>query len=310
MTRLTIPKTYKLYIGGAFPRSESGRTYEVMPPTAPSSRMPPSPAARTPGMRSSPRAPRSPAGRARRPTTAARCCTASPSCSDGRRAQFVDELSASEGISAAAAGRQVDEAVDAWVWYAGWCDKYAQVAGAGNPVSGPYFNISVPEPTGVVAIVAPQGPESLLGFVAVVAPALVAGNTVVVIANQAAPLSAISLAEVLATSDVPGGVVNILTGSPAEIAPWLAAHADVNALDLTGADTLDWISLQSSAADTLKRVITPETGTPARSLDRILAFTETKTIWHTKSRFSPTSARSGRPDGHCDPADSTCGVNR
>ena len=185
MTRLTIPKTYKLYIGGAFPRSESGRTYEVL------------------GADGSFLANAALASRkdARDAVVAARAAQSGwagataynrgqvlyriAELLDGRRAQFVAELSASEGITAAAAGRQVDEAVDAWVWYAGWCDKYAQVAGAGNPVSGPYFNISVPEPTGVVAIVAPQGPESLLGFVAVVAPALVAGNTVVVIADQA-----------------------------------------------------------------------------------------------------------------------------
>ena len=150
-------------------------------------------------------------------------------------------------------------------------------------MAGPFFNISVPEPTGVVAIVAPQGTESLLGFVSVVAPALVAGNTVVVVASQQYPLSAISLSEVFATSDVPGGVVNVLTGSPAELAPWLASHADVNALDLTGAGDLDWVDLQISAADTLKRVVEPEPGVPGRSLDRIVAFTETKTVWHTKA---------------------------
>ena len=200
----------------------------------------------------------------------------------------MDELRTSEGLSTAAATKQVDEAIDTWVWYAGWTDKYIQVAGSGNPVAGPYFNLSVPEPTGVVAIVAPQGadgspPSSLLGLVSVLAPALVSGNSVVVIADEQHPLSAISLAEVLATSDVPGGVVNVLTGSPAEIAPWLAAHADVNALDLTGAGALDWVELQISAADTLKRVVEPEPGVPARSLDRILAFTETKTVWHTKA---------------------------
>ena len=159
-----------------------------------------------------------------------------------------------------------------------------QVAGNANPVAGPYFNISVPEPTGVVAIVAPQD-NSLLGFVSAVAPALVAGNTVVVVASERFPLSAISLSEVLATSDVPGGVVNILTGSPAEIAPWLASHADVNALDLVGAGALEWVDLQIAAADTLKRVLPPENGPDAAapSLDRIAFFTETKTVWHTKS---------------------------
>ena len=143
---------------------------------------------------------------------------------EGRRAQFVAEIVDAEGVSTAVATAQVDAAIDRWVWYAGWCDKYAQVAGNANPVAGPYFNISVPEPTGVVAIVAPQD-SSLLGLVSAVAPALVGGNTVVVVASERLPLSAISLAEVLATSDVPKGVVNVLTGSPAEIAPWLASHA-------------------------------------------------------------------------------------
>ncbi len=203
---------------------------------------------------------------------------------EGRRAQFVDEIVRLEGVTAAAATAQVDEAIDRWIWYAGWTDKHAQVAGNANPVAGPYFNISVPEPTGVVAVIAPQD-SSLLGFVSAVAPPLVAGNTVVVVASERFPLSAISLAEVLATSDVPGGVVNVLTGSPAEIAPWLASHADVNALDLVGASALDWIDLQIAAADTLKRVLPPEDGVDAAapSLERISAFTETKTVWHTKS---------------------------
>ena len=281
--RIAVRKTYKLYIGGAFPRSESGRSYVVtdhkggfLANAALASRKD-----------------------ARDAVVAARAAQSGwanataynrgqvlyriAELLEGRRAQFVDELRASEGITATAAAKQVDEAIDTWVWYAGWADKYIQVAGSGNPVAGPYFNLSVPEPTGVVAIVAPQGAASLLGLVSVLAPALVSGNTVVVVADQAHPLSAISLAEVLATSDVPGGVVNILTGSPAEIAPWLASHADVNALDLTGAGGLDWIDLQIAAADTLKRVVEPEPGVPARSLDRILAFTETKTVWHTKA---------------------------
>jgi acyl-CoA reductase-like NAD-dependent aldehyde dehydrogenase len=290
MTRLAVPKTYKLYIGGAFPRSESGRSYEIT-------------TAKGAFLANASQASRKDARDAVVAARAAQSGWANATAYnrgqvlyriaellEGRHAQFVDELVSSEGISTAAAGSQVDEAIDTWVWYAGWADKYAQVAGSGNPVSGPYFNLSVPEPTGVVAIVAPQGgagsgqkPSSLLGLVSVLAPALVAGNTVVVVADQAHPLSAISLAEVLATSDVPGGVVNILTGSPAEIAPWLAAHADVNALDLTGAGALDWVELQIAAADTLKRVVEPEPGVPARSLDRILAFTETKTVWHTKA---------------------------
>ena len=285
MSRLSIPKTYKLAIGGAFPRSESGRTYEVVTPkgvflanAALASRKD-----------------------ARDAVVAARAAQSGwagataynrgqvlyriAELLEGRRDQFVEELRLSEGVSAAAATKQVDAAIDAWVWYAGWTDKFAQVAGSGNPVAGPYFNLSVPEPTGVVAAIAPQGVSggSLLGFVTTVAPILVAGNTVVVIADEGRPLSAISLAEVLATSDVPGGVVNVLTGSPAEMAPWLASHADVNALDLSGAGALDWIDLEVAAADTLKRVVAPEPGIPELSLNRILAFTETKTVWHTKA---------------------------
>jgi acyl-CoA reductase-like NAD-dependent aldehyde dehydrogenase len=282
VTRLAVPKTYKLYIGGKFPRSESGRTYEVA-------------TARGAFLANAAKASRKDA---RDAVVAARAAVAGWSGAtgynrgqvlyriaellEGRHAQFAEEIAASEGISLAAAARQVDAAIDVWVWYAGWADKYVQVAGNGNPVSGPYFNLSTPEPTGVVAIVAPQA-SSLLGLVSVIAPAVVTGNTVVVVASETAPLSAISLAEVLATSDVPGGVINILTGSPAEIAPWLASHADVNALDLAGAERLDWVDLQISAADTLKRVLTPVTGVPAPSLDRIVAFTETKTVWHTKS---------------------------
>ena len=283
-TRLTIPKTYKLYIGGAFPRSESGRTYEVATPkgdflanAALASRKD-----------------------ARDAVTAARAAVKGWSGAtaynrgqvlyrvaeilEGRKAQFVDEIVQQTGASSSAAAAEVDEAIDRWVWYAGWCDKFGQVAGNGNPVAGPYFNISVPEPTGVVGVIAPQD-TALVGLVSAIAPALVAGNSVVVVASQRYPLSAISLAEVLATSDLPGGVVNVLTGSPAEIAPWLASHPDVHALDLVGAGDLDWIDLEIAAAETLTRVLPPENGADAAtpSLARITAFTETKTVWHTKS---------------------------
>jgi acyl-CoA reductase-like NAD-dependent aldehyde dehydrogenase len=284
MTRLAVPKTYKLYIGGAFPRSESGRTYEIE-------------SAKGDFVANVAKASRKDARDAIVAARGALKAWAGATAYnrgqvlyriaellEGRRAQFVDEIVRLEGVSAAAASAQVDEAIDRWVWYAGWTDKHAQVAGNANPVAGPYFNISVPEPTGVVAVIAPQD-TSLLGFVSAVAPPLVTGNTVVAVASERLPLSAISLAEVLATSDVPGGVVNVLTGSPAEIAPWLASHADVNALDLVGASGLDWIDLQIAAADTLKRVLPPEEGADAAapSLDRISAFTETKTVWHTKS---------------------------
>jgi acyl-CoA reductase-like NAD-dependent aldehyde dehydrogenase len=283
VTRLAVPKTYKLYIGGAFPRSESGRTYEVV-------------SAKGAFLANAAKASRKDA---RDAVVAARAAVGGWSGAtaynrgqvlyriaellEGRRAQFVAEIVDAEGVTTAVATVQVDTAIDRWVWYAGWADKYAQVAGNANPVAGPYFNISVPEPTGVVAIVAPQD-SSLLGLVSAVAPALVAGNTVVVVASESLPLSAISLSEVLATSDVPKGVVNVLTGSPAEIAPWLASHQDVNALDLVGAGALDWVDLQIAAADTLKRVLPPENGPDAAapSLDRITAFVETKTVWHTK----------------------------
>ena len=285
MTRLTVPKTYKLYIGGKFPRSESGRVYQVTTPkgvflanAAQASRKD-----------------------ARDAVVAARAASSGwagatgynrgqvlyriAELLEGRRAQFVEELRLSEGLSESAAHQQVDAAIDVWVWYAGWADKYVQVAGNGNPVSGPYFNISTPEATGVVAIIAPQE-SSLLGLVSVIAPALVSGNTVIVVASERAPLAAISLSEVLATSDVPGGVINVLTGSPAEIAPWLASHADVNALDLSGTEALagdlTWVDLQIAGAETLKRVRAPESGVPVMSVERITFFTETKTVWHTK----------------------------
>ena len=281
MSHLTVPKTFKLYIGGKFPRSESGRVYEVV-------------TAKGDFLANAAKASRKDA---RDAVVAARAAVSGWSGAtgynrgqvlyriaellEGRRAQFVDEIRRSEGVSESAASAQVDAAIDVWVWYAGWADKYVQVAGNGNPVSGPYFNVSTPEATGVVAIIAPQA-SSLLGFVSVVAPALVSGNTVVVIASEPSPLSAISLGEVLATSDVPGGVVNILTGSAAEVAPWLASHADGNARDRAGAGALDWVDLQIAAAETLKRVLPPEVGIAAPSIERVTFFTETKTVWHTR----------------------------
>ena len=284
MTRLAIPKTYKLFIGGKFPRSESGRVFEIHSSTGEF-------------LANAAKASRKDA---RDAVVAARSAVSGwagatgynrgqvlyrvAEVLEGRRDQFIAEIVSTEGVSAVAAAAQVDAAVDRWVWYAGWADKYVQVAGNANAVSGPYFNISVPEPTGVVAIVSPQD-SSLLGITSAIAPALVSGNAVVVIASERFPLSAISLAEVLATSDLPAGVVNILTGAPAEITPWLASHADVNALDLIGAADLDWIDLEIAAAETLQRVMRPEQGPDAGSpsLSRITQFTETKTVWHTKS---------------------------
>ena len=279
-----IPKTYKLYINGTFVRSESGRSYQVFDKNhvfvanvAMASRKD-----------------------ARDAVVAARSAFSSWSGAsaynrgqvlyriaeilEGRREQFIAEILQAEGGGRANAALQVNETIDTWVWYAGWADKYAQVAGNTNPVTGPYFNLSVTEPTGVVSVIAPKRP-SLLGFASAVAPVLVSGNTVVVIASQPHPLPALSLSEVLATSDIPKGAVNILSGNPAEISPWLASHADINAIYLIGAGDLNWADLQASAAETLKRVVPPEAGNDvvSRSLEKILAFTEIKTVWHTKS---------------------------
>lgn len=282
MSHLAVPKTYKLYIGGAFPRSESGRTYEVSAPDG--SFLANAALASRKDARDAVVAARAAVGSWAGATAYNRgqVLYRIAELLEGRSAQFVEELVSLTGVTRSAAAAEVDQAIDVWVWYAGWADKYVQVAGSGNPVAGPYFNLSVPEPTGVVAIVAPQT-AGLLGLASVLAPVIVSGNTAVLVASHDLPLPAISLAEVLATSDVPAGVVNILTGSATEIAPWLASHADVNALDLAGAGDIDWIELQIAAAETLKRVLPPVDGVPAAMLGRITAFTETKTIWHTKS---------------------------
>jgi acyl-CoA reductase-like NAD-dependent aldehyde dehydrogenase len=276
--RLAVRKTYKLYIGGAFPRSESGRSYAV---TSSSGDF----------LANAAKASRKDA---RDAVTAARKAFGGWSGAtaynrgqvlyrvaemlESRRAQFIAELAESGTKNAR---EVVDASVDRLVWYAGWSDKIAAVAGSANPVAGPYFNISSPEPTGVVAVVAPDKP--LLGLVSVIAPVIVTGNTCVVIASERAPLPAITLAEVLATSDLPGGVVNILTGSVAEIAPHLAAHMDVNALDLAGVtDRAVAVACEEAAAENLKRVLRPaETDWFADpGTGRMTAFLETKTVWH------------------------------
>ena len=283
MSRVEVRKTHKLFIGGAFPRSESGRTYEVtdtngtfIANVAQASRKD-----------------------ARDAVLAARSAFAKWSTAtaynrgqvlyriaevmEGRREQFIAEIEQGEGVSTKKAANQLDAAIDRWVWYAGWADKYAQVIGNTNPVAGPYFNFSIPDPTGVVAAVAPQD-QSILGLTSVIAPVIVTGNSCVVMPSPVHPIPAITLAECLATSDVPGGVVNILTGAPAEVMPWLAEHADVNALDLTGiVDESVAADLERQAAGTVKRVRQPKPGadwyaTP--TLSRIRTFTEIKTVWH------------------------------
>jgi acyl-CoA reductase-like NAD-dependent aldehyde dehydrogenase len=261
VARLPVKKTYKLFIGGAFPRSESGRTYEAEGQNVA----------------------RASRKDARDAVTAAR--GAQPKWAGAtaynrgqvlyRIAEMMEARTAE--FSALASGRdEVERAIDRWVWYAGFADKLAQVLGASNPVAGPYFNFTVPEPTGVVAVLAPDEPP-LLGLVSRIAPALVGGNAVVAVASESSPLAAIELAEALATSDLPGGTVNLLTGRREELAPWLASHMDVNALDVTGADGLR-AELERAAADNVKRVIH---GTPdSQSLYEISAFLELKTVWH------------------------------
>jgi acyl-CoA reductase-like NAD-dependent aldehyde dehydrogenase len=202
---------------------------------------------------------------------------------EGRRTQFVDEVRAGEGLSAKVAESTVSAAIDRWVWYAGWSDKLSQISGSVNSVAGPYFDFSLPVPTGVVAVLAPQQ-SSLLGLVSVLAPVIVSGNTAVVVASETTPLPAITLAEVLATSDVPGGVVNMLTDRTPEIAPHLAGHMDVNAIDLTGAPDGLSTELEHAAAGNLKRALRA----PLESVDwsagptpaRMLSYLETKTVWH------------------------------
>ncbi|GDY29185.1 aldehyde dehydrogenase family protein [Gandjariella thermophila] len=281
--RVAVAKTYKLYVGGAFSRSESGRSYPVT------------------GARGEFLAHAAQASRkdARDAVSAAR--KAFPGWSgataynrgqvlyrvaelmEGRRDQFLAEVSAAEGTNGRRVQSLVDAAIDRWVWYAGWTDKIATVLGSANPVAGPYFCFSVPEPTGVVAILAPQS-SSLLGLVSVLAPVLAAGNTAVVVASQDRPLPAVTLAEVLATSDVPGGVVNLLTGRTAELSPWLASHADVNAIDLTGAPAPLRTELERTAAGTVKRVLRAPASEPdwtrTPDITRLRAFVETKTVWH------------------------------
>ncbi|MFC6707962.1 aldehyde dehydrogenase family protein [Flexivirga alba] len=292
MARLEVRKTYKLYIGGKFPRSESGRSYEVVS----SGRSPKFLANAAHGSRKDIRDAVVAARGAFKGWSGATAYNRGQvlyrvgEILEGRREQFIAEVSASEGVTKLQATKIVDAAIDRWVWYAGWPDKLPQVLGNLNPVAGPYFDISAPEPTGVVGILAPQA-SSLLGLVSVIAPAIVSGNTVVVVTSEERPLPAISLGEVLATSDVPGGVVNIVTGRTAELAPWLASHADVNAIDLAGATELAWGELEASAADTVKRVVRPA-GEGAEAvepdwqdepdLSRMTAFLETKTVWHPK----------------------------
>lgn len=279
--RLDVRKTYKLFINGEFPRSESGRIYQAGSVNAPQ--------ASRKDVRDAVAAARAAQEKwaARTAYNRAQILYRIAEMLEGRRDQFVAELARS---GAADPGTEVDMAIDRWVWYAGWADKVAQMAGGANPVAGPYFNLSVPEPSGVVSVVVPDEP-ALLGLVSRVAPAVVSGNTVVVLASERAPLPALSFAEVLATSDLPAGVINVLSGYQAELTPWLAGHRDVNVVDLAGVNDEELrTAARREAADAVARVIQRPSaahdwfGVNSQSLDLIVASCEIKTVWHPKGR--------------------------
>lgn len=287
--RIPVRKTYKLYVGGQFPRSESGRSYVVRTPDG-------TPLANA--VRSSKKDVRDAIRTARGAVAGWSGKTAMnrgqvlyrvAELMEGRRAQFVDEVAQAEGVSAAKATAQVDRAIDRWVWYAGWADKISQVMGTVNPVAASYFNFSIPEPTGIVGVVAPEQ-SSLLGLVSRVAPAVVGGNAVVVLASESRPLPAVTLGEVLATSDVPPGVINILTGLRRELVPIVAAHMDVNALDTWGVPRDMRAQVETSAVDSVKRLARPPRGVDdrfdwlddrrAQRPEWIASYLEIKTVWH------------------------------
>jgi acyl-CoA reductase-like NAD-dependent aldehyde dehydrogenase len=287
--RIPVRKTYKLYVGGQFPRSESGRSYVVRAPDG-------TPLANA--VRSSKKDVRDAVRTARGAVGGWAGKTAMnrgqvlyrvAELMEGRRAQFVEEVAVAEGLTAAAAAAQVDRSIDRWVWYAGWADKITQLLGTVNPVGAPYFNFSIPEPTGVVGVVAPDG-SSLLGLVSRVAPAVVGGNAVVALASETRPLPAVTLGEVLATSDVPAGVINILTGLRRELVPVLASHMDVNAIDTWGVPRDMRAAVEVQAVENVKRLARPPRGVDdrfdwlddrrAQRPEWIASYLEIKTIWH------------------------------
>jgi acyl-CoA reductase-like NAD-dependent aldehyde dehydrogenase len=286
--RIGVRKTYKLYIGGEFPRTESGRAYEVF--GARGELLANACRGTRKDIRDAVRAARKaqPGWAAKTAYNRSQILYRIAELMEGRREQFVAEVMAAEAVTRARATRTVDAAIDRWVWYAGWADKYQQVVGTVNPVAGSYFNFSVPEPTGVVGIIAPEA-SSLLGLVSRLAPAIVSGNAAVVIASESRPLPAITLAEVLATSDVPGGVVNLITGLRRELVGHLAGHMDVNGLDAFGASPEDGPALEDAAVENVKRFVRPPTtglerydwmADGAQSPYLIGEFVEIKTVWH------------------------------
>ena len=286
--RLGVRKTYKLYIGGAFPRTESGRAYEVF--GARGELLANACRGTRKDVRDAVRAARKafPGWAALTAYNRSQVLYRIAELMEGRRDQFIAEVQAAEGVGRARATRLVDGAIDRWVWYAGWADKYPQLIGTVNPVAGPYFNFSVPEPTGVVGVVAPEE-SSLLGLVSRLAPVIVSGNAAVVLASQARPLPAVTLTEVLATSDVPGGVVNMITGLRDELVAHLAGHMDVNGLDAFGVAPSEAAAIEELAVENVKRVARPPSAglvrydwlSPAAQSPYLIGdFVEIKTVWH------------------------------
>ena len=272
--RLEVKKTYKLYINGAFPRSESGRVYEVSNAKG--------------GFIANP----SLASRKdlRDAVVAARAAQSSwakataynrgqimyriAEMLEGRADQFASEISLANGVTLKRAQDEVATAIDRWVWYAGWSDKLSAAFGATNPVAGPYYNFTIPEPQGVIAV-APA--ETFLAFIDAIAPAIVSGNTVIALVPGSAAIAAMTFAEVLATSDLPAGVLNILTGSHDELAPWAASHMDIDGFDISGIDKKKRADLKVAGAENLKRIHSFD---GVISPTRIFAFMEAKTVWH------------------------------
>ena len=288
-TRIEVRKTYKLYIGGQFPRSESGRSYVVRTPDG----TPLANAVRgsRKDVRDAVRIARAtfPGWSGKTAMNRGQVLYRVAELLEGRRDQATDEVAQAEGLDAVGAREQVDRSIDRLVWYAGWADKLSQVLGTVNPVGASYFDFSIPEPTGVVGIIAPES-SSLLGLVSRLAPVVVGGNTAVVLTSEARPLPAVTLSEILATSDVPGGVINIISGRRAELVPWLAGHMDVNAIDAFGVPTELRVALERAAVENMKRVARPPRSgvdgfdwlddTRAQRPEWIAAFLEIKTVWH------------------------------
>lgn len=274
--RIDVKKTYKLFIGGAFPRTESGRTYEVKNSKGVFIANPCM--ASRKDLKDAVVAARAAQGSWSQATAYNRgqILYRIAEMLEGRREQFISEISELTGVTVKKASDEVEASIDLLVWYAGWTDKISALDGATNPVAGPYYNFTIPEALGVVGFIAPKK-SALLGFIAGIAPIIASGNTVIALASQSAPLPAMSLAEVIATSDVPAGVVNILTGKTAELAPWFASHMDIDGLDITGLDSKFVAEVKVAGAQNLKRIHSfKDVATPGR----ILAFMESKTVWH------------------------------